>query len=208
MEDGKVQGQAHLIVFFISSVVCLLLGIIDLCLPTWFSYCWWDFGLIAAANTSIIKEFSGENTIADVQNDICGDLESLVERSCSSACSNVKNIRSAGLVMLVFGSISLFFMFCSAGIALIRLCKGRVKRMYIGVTIAPFVIWLLGFSSYAGVAGLGIFDSPNNKPEYNFTANSYSIDVGAAIAITIIFLNLGIAAYGWIKIRKLLQVLK
>lgn len=208
MEEEKIQGKGHLIFFLVMCAVGLLLGVINLTLPVWVHYCWWDLGLVDAANTSRIVEFDGENSISDVKSDICGDLQSLVERSCPHACENLKNFESAGVTMLAFGAIALFFMFCSLAIPIFRLFKYRVQRFFSILTLLPFLFWLIGFSSYAGAAGLGRLENPTNKPQYNFNADEYSVKVGTAIAITNIFLYLLIAVYGWVKIRKLLQVLK
>lgn len=205
MEEEKIAGRGHFIAFLILNSVTLLLGIIDLCLPVWISYCWWDIGLIDASNNSIIINFNDETSISDVKNDICGNLESYVERSCPGACFYMENFRKAGLVMLVFGILSLISMMFTMAIPVLRLFKIRVKKNLVFVSIFQVVLWFTGICAYAGTANLGEIDKTVNKPEYNFIANNYKAKVGIAISITVLLLQTGILIYALFKIRTLLQ---
>lgn len=204
----KVQGRKHFVFYLICASVTLLLGIIDLSLPVWIKYCWWEIGLFDADNTSRIKVFSGTDSIQTMHDKACGGLKHYVERSCPSACDNLLNFKNAGYVMVVFGSIALFFNFLSIGVVILKLLKKRVKWLLSLTLYLPFVFWLMGFSIYAGTAHLGRLDKPVNKASYNFDADEYDLKVGAAIAITLIPLYLASALYCWFVIRGYLIGLK
>ena len=107
--------------------------------------------------------------------------------------------------MIVFGTLSLFFLSLTALIPILKLFRINIKKNFIFLSVIPFALWLIGFSSFAGIAELGRIDSPTNKPEYNFTAHSYELKVGAAIGITIVLLDLAIAAYGILTVRSFLS---
>lgn len=204
----KVQGRNHLIFYLIFASATLLLGIINLSLPIWIKYCWWEVGLFDAHNISRIKDFPGTDSIQTVHDKACGDLKSYVQRSCPSACDYLENFKDAGIVMVVFGSLALVSNFINIGIILMKLFKKRVRSILSINLYLPFIIWLIGFSIYAGVAHLGRIDSPVNKDEYNFDADDYKVKVGAAIAITMIPLYLASGIYGWLVIRRLIVGLK
>ncbi|OMJ78939.1 hypothetical protein SteCoe_21161 [Stentor coeruleus] len=208
MHQEEKKGKCHLICFFLLSFTTLLLGIICLCLSVWIHYCWWDIGLTQAKNTSQIIHFDGEKTISEAHEDACGQLKDLVERSCPNACEYLDHFKSAGKVMIIFGSLSLIILFWCCLVVLIRLCKIRISGKFLIPVPGSFALWLIGFCAYAGTAGLGRLDSPNNKAEYNFTADEYKIKVGVAIGITTIFMQFFVGIYGWVKIRPLLNILK
>ena len=65
MQDEKIQGKGHLIAFLLLCCTSLLLGVIDLNLPVWLSYCWWNIGLVDAQTNSRIIEFSDENAFVN-----------------------------------------------------------------------------------------------------------------------------------------------
>lgn len=198
---SKVQGRKHLIFFIIFASITLLLGIIDLSMPVWVEYCWWEIGLFDANNISRIKDFPGTDSIQTMHDKACGSLKSYVERSCPSACDYLLNFKHAGYVMVVFGSIALFFNFISIGVIVLKLLKKRVKWFLSLSLYLPFIFWLVGFSIYAGIAHLGRIDKPINKEKYNFNADDYDVRVGTAIAITMIFLYLASSLYSLIVIR-------
>jgi hypothetical protein len=208
MEDANIQGKNHIIAFTILCVINLLLTLIDLLLPVWISYCWWDFGLISAKTNSNIVEFDNENFISDVYHDACGDLRPLVERSCPNACNNIENFEKAGVAMMVFGVISLCTVALNLIVGLLRLWKFRVRKAFAVVGFLPLGSWFVGISIYAGLGDLGGITGPNNLPQYNFEAYGYQMNAGIIIAIIVLLLDLLLAFYSFFKIKKLLQVLK
>ena len=205
---NKPQGRNHLIFYLIFACVTLLLGIIDLSLPIWIKYCWWEIGLFDAQNISRIKVFPGTDSIETMHDKACGDLKNYVQRSCPSACDYLSNFKHAGVVMVVFGSLALISNLLNIVIVLMKLFKKKVRSILTINLCLPFVIWLIGFSIYAGVAHLGRIDAPVNKEEYNFDADDYTLKPGAAIAITLIPLYLASSLYGWLVIRRQLIGLK
>jgi hypothetical protein len=204
----KVQGRSHLIFYLILSSVTLLLGIIDLSLPVWLSYCWWDFGLFNSKNTSRIKDFKSSQSISSLHSDVCGSLESYVDRSCPDACDSLHSLSKAGYIMVVFGSLALCSNFFSIIAVALKLLKRKVPKILHISFVLPFILWLFGFSIYAGVAGLGRYKEVVNKSRFNFEADNYSIKVGGAIGVTMIFLYLISGAYALFVLRRLVIGLK
>lgn len=204
----KVQGRSHMIAYLVLSSASLLLGIINLSLPVWLHYCWWDFGLFKASNTSRIADFASKSSISDLHHDVCGSLKSYVERSCPDACNYLDNLSYAGYFIVVFGSIALV---ANAGGILLVFCKlfkKRIRAEFNLIFIVPFVSWLFGFSVYAGVAHLGRFEGVRNKDKFNFDADDYEVKVGAAIAITLVLVYLVEAVYAWLVVRRFMIGIK
>ena len=204
----KVQGRSHMIAYLVLSSASLLLGIINLSLPTWLHYCWWDFGLFEASNTSRIADFASKSSISDLHQDACGSLQSYVERSCPDACDYLDYLSHAGYVMVVFGSVALASNAGGIVLVVLKLFKRRLRAEFNLIFIVPFVAWLLGFSVYAGVAHLGRFEGVKNEDRFNFDADDYSVKVGAAIAITLVLVYLAEAVYAWFVIRRFMISIK
>lgn len=121
---------SHLINFVLHASVGAMI-IVSLCLQTWFSYCYFDWGLNAvdSNNDSLSDRVGSSPDYEDVDDDLCDSFQDVIEAACDDFCGNATRFRSAGITMIVIGSISAAFYMLYAIISILKVF-GKDARFY------------------------------------------------------------------------------
>ena len=190
--------------YIIISIIYICSILINLGLPTWFQYCYWNFGLISANSFTDIKDFSEENLIVATQGDACGSLKDLISNYCSDVCNNIDNFRIGGILLICFSlascistSLCIFFFFRVLNDETLYL-KSLSLFMFF-----PFIFLVAGFSTYVGLCD---FININSRGSFENISRKFSLKEGFYMAIWNFGLCFGILIYGSCKCRKLLKV--
>ena len=86
-------------------LICLSLVLVALCLPTWFSWCWFEFGLFSAESTSSAygEDLEEDKTYESYYDYLCDEKHQFVmNRSCEDFCDSFENIQAGGRIMMIF----------------------------------------------------------------------------------------------------------
>ncbi|CAG9310372.1 unnamed protein product [Blepharisma stoltei] len=198
-EKPKVAKYHHIIYISASAIIFILI-IVDLALNRWFSYCWWDFGLIYAGTFTDFENLQNENSISDVKSDACGSLKGLIEGSCPDFCDYIDDFQSAGAVMVFSGIATLisiaaciFFHFLAFNRSAFRF---RVMWVFL---IMPTFWYSLGYVIYLGVGKFGDIKSTSSQ---RFKSENFEMKEGMILAIVVISLNVMLMAYSFIKTKR------
>jgi membrane glycosyltransferase len=191
-----------LIYYIIGSTINILGLLSNLFMPTWFEYCFWDFGLITAKSFTDIKDFSEETSIVSVQGDACGSLKHLLNSYCDDACGHVENIRIGGIVLIGFvlascvaSMICIFFhtrVLTDAGL--------KVKSITLFIFF-PFLFLTLGLGLYVGLCD---FLKVNDRGSYKNISRKFSMKEGLFMVIGNYSLSFLVLVYGFLKTRKVI----
>ena len=191
--------KRHHIVYIIFSVAIMLSIAIDMSLHHWLRYCWWDFGLVYASSFTTFTNFSNEQTISDVSSDACQSLQSLVEENCPHFCDYLSDLEAAGVLMIVFGSLSLMFYLIAVLFHLWSFFKVQFKFKKILVfLVMPSVLYCLGVIMYNSIVNILGIKSPNTS---RFETKSPEIKEGLYFSYAIVPLSILHSAYGVLQTR-------
>lgn len=97
----------HIINSFLHLSVAAMI-IVSLTLKTWFSYCYFDWGLAVTDtdNDSLSDRVGSSPDYEDVDDELCDSFEDIIEAACDGFCGNISRFESAGTTMIVLASIS------------------------------------------------------------------------------------------------------
>jgi hypothetical protein len=156
--------KRHHIVFIVCSIIQMLSIAISMALHNWFSYCWWDFGLVYANSFTTFTNFNNEQTISDVNSDACQSLRILVEQNCPHFCDYLPKIEVGGIFMILFGTLSLIFYLVGILFHVWSFFKVQFKFKKIWVfLVLPSVMYITGAIIYnCSIDILGI-DRPDTS---------------------------------------------
>lgn len=191
-----------LITYIIASALYISSVLANLIYPTWFQYCYWDFGLITGYSFTDIKDFSQEQLITAIQVDACGSLESLINHSCGDICNKVHNYRNGGILLLTFSLAS-----CISSMICIFFCARTLKDSTLHIKsmslfmFFPFIFITAGLSSYIGLCD---FMNVDKEGDFDRHAKRFSLKLGMYMAIFNYSLCFFILLFGFTKCRKLI----
>jgi hypothetical protein len=147
--------------YFVSSIIMVILLIVNLALERWIDYCFWHFGLVYAESWLAYYHFDNEHNFDDVRDDACDDnYRYIVEAYCPHACRNIDNLQDAGEAMLAFGILSLFALVLVIMFHIVLFFKRELevaKFIYV-FDVLPAILWVLGVIIYGSVADFGDYD--------------------------------------------------
>lgn len=127
---------SHFINFLLQCIVASMI-IVSLSLNTWFSYCYFDWGLtvIDSNNTDFTDKLGGSGNYQDVDEELCENFEEIIEAACSGFCKNSRRFRIAGIIMVVLGSISTAIYLIYSLVSLLKLLGKSTRFHFIYVKI-------------------------------------------------------------------------
>ena len=201
--ESKIKPQSvtrtQKFLYVISSFAIIILKIVDLALHNWFTYCWWDFGLIYGGTFTSFKNFQNENSINDVQNDACESIRALVSKYCPSFCEYISNFEEAGLAMMFFGVISIVAEVICLAFHLWNFFyhSFRFKKIW-AIMALPKFLYILGFLIWFGVSKPHSINSVHSGPRIE----GFKFKEGFYLAIIILVLDMLLMLYGLLKTRK------
>lgn len=197
-----MNKSKYLITYIIVSILYISSVIANMVYPTWFEYCYWDFGLITGYSFTDIKDFSQGQLITAIQVDACGSLEKLISHSCGDICNKVYNYRNGGVLLITFSLAS-----CISTMICIFFCARVLKDptlQFKSMTLFmffPFVFITAGLSSYIGLCD---FLNVDNEGDFDRHAKKFSMKLGMYMAIFNYSLCFCILLFGFVKCRKLI----
>ena len=191
--------KRHHIAHIIISIIVILATSIDMALNTWFSYCWWNFGLARASSFTTFSNLKNESTISDVNSDVCESLRALVEENCPNFCNYINGFEIGGVFMILFGIMSLIFHVICVLFHAWSSFKVEFKFKKIGVfLVLPSCFYIIGIIFYNGFINFLSIDKPNTKTN---ETRDLEIKFGFYLSIALVPLNLFLSAYGLLKTR-------
>lgn len=151
--------KPYLLGYIAAEIIVAILMIVSLALK-WITYCLFDFGLYEVYD--IDGDFKyGNNVITDVQDD-CDDKKYVEfdDTYCTDFCSNVDRIQQASNFMIIFGSLSLFFVGLNVAFYLIRLFYQdfRLRGIPLACSFMQLFLWVLGIILYGSKGNFQDFD--------------------------------------------------
>jgi len=89
--------------------ICLAVILAALCLPTWFTWCWFEFGLFSTFSTSSAygeddeEDLRYKKSYESYYDYLCDEKHQFVmNRSCEDFCDSFENIQAGGRIMMIF----------------------------------------------------------------------------------------------------------
>lgn len=106
----KPESRYH---FWLSAGLNLCIAvliIVDISLPQWYHYCYFDFGLTSARTwkDGLNHRLSG-HSYSDIDNGLCEGYKVVIEAACDDFCVSLTAAWGAGIVMIVFAVVCLVF---------------------------------------------------------------------------------------------------
>lgn len=196
----KDKSKQVKLIYTFASILTIVLKLTSLNLMSWYTYCWWDFGLISAKSFKHFNNFKNENFIIDVQNDACKSLRSLVNYYCSHFCDKIWDLENAGLAMIFLGSFSiLFHMLCvSFHIWSYFYPSFKFRKIWVWL-IFPTLLYFAGFLSFYFVVkpfDIKDFDGVNGD---SYDRKNFEFLPAFYLAIATVVLDFSVMLYGLIK---------
>ena len=142
--------------------------------PTWFRYCWFNFGVQSAANFAVSESTFNQN-IDYLRYLLCDDdLKLTAEQYCPGFCHNMNNLVHAGGVMLFFMLYCVMLSSISTVQHIIKHFKRRYRTDFMRIlVVSPSISLLLGAIIYLSVANFGTYRSTNST---DLCPNDYTVD--------------------------------
>lgn len=121
----KPESRYH---FWLSAVLNLCITIlifVDIFLPQWFHFCYFDFGLTTARTWKggLNDRLSG-HTYSNIDNRLCEGYKVVIEASCSDFCVALVDAWQAGVVMVVISVLCMVVTLFYAGLHVL-LARGK-----------------------------------------------------------------------------------
>lgn len=132
----KPESKYH---FWLSAGLNLCIAvliIVDISLPQWYHYCYFDFGLTTARTwkDGLNHRLSG-HSYSDIDNGLCEGYKVVIEAACSDFCVSLTAAWRAGIVMIVFAVVCLV---CTIVYTVLHVLLARGRR---------YMSWLLYVSA-------------------------------------------------------------
>lgn len=191
--------KRHNIIYIILATISVLILAVSLGYHKWFAYCWWDFGLTYASTFTPYSNFENETSVSEVYSDSCQSLKTFVEDNCPDFCTYIQNFEAGGIIMIIFGSLSLLFQSICILFHVWSYFKVQFKfdRIWIFLVL-PCILYMIGLCVYCGLTNIPQIKSPNSQsPE----AKNAELKFGFYFSFAVLGYVILLAIYGYFKTR-------
>ena len=193
--------KPYLVGYIACELVAGILMIVCLALK-WISYCIFDFGLYSVYDMDGDFKY-GNEIITDVQDD-CDDKRYVEfnDSYCTDFCSNVDRIQRASNLMIIFGSISLFFVGLNITFYTLRFFYQdfRLRGIPLICSFMQFFMWDLGIILYGAKGNFQDFDDEECDNYAN--CENFQVLAGLVIAFLLMVLLFLVNLYALLFTRK------
>lgn len=159
-----------------------VLLIVDVCLPQWFHFCYFDFGLVTAKawKDGLNDRMSGDS-YSSIDKALCEGYKVVMEAACRDFCIALTNTWAAGVLMIVLSVIS---MSVTVFYAVLHILLARGKRyfswlLYVippqyGVWVSP-MLEVVAVTMYIAVSNVYGLSAPWNGDQEVTTGSGLNL---------------------------------
>jgi hypothetical protein len=211
-EKSPTVEKKYLLLYTIGSLVLIILTLISVSLDEWYTYCYWNFGLIKASTFIEGSAFRNEQVIADVRADACYGLKYTIELDCPNFCDYPYRFEFGGAFILLSTIIALIVQIFTFFHHLVKLRRPDFKQSNIAILmIVIFLLDFIGFIGYYFISGFVDLKSVDNvqDPDEGVLTQTSSNDpvnfewkTGMPMYLVLIILQFFLMIFGIIFTRK------
>ena len=146
--------KLYLLLYIFSAISLIAVTITALSLHEWFTYCYWNFGLVRASTTQKDSAFKNQNTIADVRAGSCYGLKDTIQAECPSFCNFPTRFELGGAFIIILSIISIISQIFSVFYHFLRYKKADFQLSSINFLICfTFSLQFVGYLGYYFIGG-------------------------------------------------------
>lgn len=151
--------------YIVASFTLIALTIAAVSLSEWYTYCYWDFGLVRANTFLKNSAFRSEDTISDVRADSCYGLKDTIEDACPDFCKFPLRFELAGALLILLTIVSILSQIFSTFYHFVRYRRLDFKlKSARFLVIFTFTLQFAAFMGYYFIAGFyALKDTKNTK---------------------------------------------
>lgn len=197
-------SKKYLLIYIFSSILLIAFTIVAISLHDWFTYCYWNFGLVRASTFLHNSPFKNEDTISDVRADACYGLKDTTENECGKFCDFPTRFELGGAFILLFTIISVVSQTFTLFYHFLRYKRKDFKLGAIGFLICfTFALQFVGFIGYYFIAGFILIKNVSgHKRIGDSLPKDFEWRAGMVIYLILFVLQLGLMIFGLIFTKR------
>ena len=196
-------NQKYILVYILSSLALIVYSIVSVSMNQWYTYCFWDFGLVKAETILHNSPYKNEDTISDVRVDNCYGLKDTIERECPDFCDFPTRFEFAGAFILICTVISVIIQIFTSFYHFLRYKRRDFKKdNMMCLMIVIFILQFIGFIGYYFMAGFVSLKDVTTDQIGAYDANSFEWKAGMGMYISLFILQFGLMIFGLLFTRK------